>query len=141
MLQSSCIHRKSPKKTNAEKCRKYRNKNLDATRARNREYNKQYRMRLKNTLTEQEKDSRKVKDAERSRKLYYKKKQQPDSKSSVFATPQVRGKLKKRVREALKGTKEQNMEVLNELLEENYTDPPQSRRSLGHQISEENRRY
>ena len=87
-------------------------------------------MRLKNTLTEQEKDSRKVKDAERSRKLYYKKKQQPDSKSSVFATPQVRGKLKKRVREALKGTKEQNMEVLNELLEENYTDPPQSRRSL-----------
>ena len=72
-------------------------------------------------MTEEEKDLKRKKDRDRRKKSDLKKRQNYDTnkaQKSSFLTPQVKGKLKKRTKEALNGTNDQNFEVLQDLMTE-----------------------
>lgn len=97
---------------------------------------------MKETMTEVEKAEERRKNAERQRLSRLKKKevlhQPPPSTSPPFKTPQVKGKVLKRARETLTGTKDQNKEVLRNLMNEYAEESPlqekaPTRYSLPHQ--------
>jgi Holliday junction resolvasome RuvABC endonuclease subunit len=97
---------------------------LEKSRQQNREKNKTYRERLKHSLSDEEKQEIRRKNAERQRKNREKKKENVNvnigtSSGSVFKTPQVKGKMLQRTRKTLNGTPEQIRTVLKSLLQEN----------------------
>lgn len=71
-------------------------------------------------MTDEEKIELKKKDAERKREWRKNQKDPEDDENSnqTFASPQVKGKLMKKVRKSLTGSEEQNKQILAELLDE-----------------------
>ena len=109
------------RKSNAERRKDYRSKHPEEVKENNKVYCKDYREKLKTTMTQEEKDLKRMKDRDRKNKSNLIKRQNYDAnkaQKSSFLTPQVKGKLKKRTKEALNGTNDQNFEVLQEILTE-----------------------
>lgn len=111
------------RKTNAELQSDWRKKNLEKSKQQNREKNRTYRQKIKDTLSNEEKLEARKKHAERQRILRGKKKQD-SSKTTPFNTPQVKGKLMKKVRESLTGTRDQTQSILSSLMSEFIDDEP-----------------
>lgn len=119
----------------------WRAKNLEKSKHQNREKNKTYRERLKETLAEDERKEERRKNAERQRLFRLRKKEKLEvsqalSSDSAFKSPQVKGKVMKKARQVLTGTVEQNKSILKSLMNE-YADesPQQARVPTGYNLS------
>lgn len=109
-------------KTNSQRQAEWRKQNLEKSKLQNVQKNKAYRERLKEKMTENEKNLFRSKEAERKRHFRMKKKGMiTPAPGPAFASNQVRGKLLKRTRETLRGTPSQNLGVLKQLMDE-YAD-------------------
>ncbi len=106
-------------KSNSQRQAEWKQKNLEKSKIENVIKNKAYRERLKNRMTEKEKQMNREKEAERKRQFRMKKKGIiAPTPGPTFATAQVKGKLLKRTRETLRGTPVQNLKVLKILIDE-----------------------
>lgn len=123
--------------TAAERKAKQRSKDLVRAREQQRVFNRSYRERLKNTLNADEIAKKKIQNAtyqQNHRDKIKKRAEKPPQQA--FATPQIKGKILKRVRKCLKGSEKQNVAVLKTLLNEhiNVESPKQS---FGHLIPDD----
>lgn len=100
------------RKTNSQRKEAWKTKNIELSKERHKLYNKNYRLKLKNTLSDEEKLSKQLHDRERQQLLRAKKKAENTAVETRLIRPQVLGKMLKNTRLALKGTPDQNVQVL-----------------------------
>jgi hypothetical protein len=124
------------RKTNAEIQADWRRNHPEEAKQRNNDYNKIYRQRLRDTQTEEEVAEARRKKTEGQRRNRLKKKFEAHNSSqssskpiSPFSRPQVKGKMMKRTRDTLKGTVEQNKNVLRSLMDEIDDDEAETEQS------------
>lgn len=112
------------RKTSSERKKTWKLNHPERSKATQKNYNKNYREKLKNTLTLAEKEVERQKNVVRQRRFIAKRKQEENQTliSSPVISPQVKGKLLKRARKVLTGTKQQNVEILKSLMSENISD-------------------
>lgn len=105
-------------KTSAQRQQEWRLRNPEKAKEQAKINDRKYKLKLKISLSDEEKQIRRIKDAERKRLSRLKTKQAiaVSRKNKLFATHQIKGKLMKKARLALSGTSEQNKCILKTLL-------------------------
>lgn len=100
----------------------WKKRNPEKSKEHNIKKNKTYREKLKHFLTPAEEADQRRKNSERQRLCRLKKNENlPQEELTLFKSPQIRGKLIKKARTALTGSKEQNQNILKMLMTESST--------------------
>lgn len=121
----------------AERKKRQRQKNYEIEKKKSKEWSRIYREKMKYSLSETAKKARNENAAERMRQYRQRKKllQSNSESGSYFSSPQVKGKVIKKVRRVLTGSPRQNTEVLRTLLLEQKMSSTVPRRSLPQRVN------